>query len=243
MSREERYRGLDGVTRKRLDPNMPKPYYTPLPLSGIGKVPVAPPVEFDPEACFAYEILRYGDRGFSEPGPVEIKILETPGPDRHWLRYVGEFVTEFDPSGEAITTFRKRYKEITEQEAHRELRAAGFEIPLRLGATCITTSKEQRERNAETRPRRLDPVSAEPIEIPQNAVRCTQAQVARFLEQAERGGLIEYLQKEGVLSWQKKIGTKYWVVFTNDNQHTNFQIFVNEEAQNRPANRRNRSRK
>jgi hypothetical protein len=219
-------------------------------------VPIAPPVPFDPDACEKYPILQYGDRGFPGPGPVEITIYRTPEPDRHWIKHVVKRVVEYDPSGEEEEKYVESCDEVSESDAIRELRAAGFEVPPRLGAPRITASKQQRESgagksprrlnpvnaerkwNAEPGPRRLDPASDEPRTIPQNAVMCTQAQVARFQKQAGHGGLIENLEKQGVLFWQTKRGGKYWVVFANDNQHAKFQTFVNREARRRRANRR-----
>jgi hypothetical protein len=76
-------------------------------------------------------------------------------------------------------------------------------------------------------------------EIPENAIRCSQAQVARFLKQAEHGGLVESLEQQGMLDWQGRIGTKLWVVFRNPRDHQQFREFVEGEH----ASRRQRTGK
>jgi hypothetical protein len=76
---------------------------------------------------------------------------------------------------------------------------------------------------------RLLPDASPDQEIPENAIPCSQAQVARFLDQAQRGGLVESLEQQGVLTWQRRIGRKLWVVFHNPQDHQRFRAFVQGE--------------
>src|SRR5262249_35691275 len=191
------------------------------------------------KACEKYPILQQGDRGVLGPGPVEITIYRTP--DRHWVKHVCEYVVEFGPSGQSETVYAESYEEMLEPDAIREVRAAGFKIPPRPAPPRLTASKKQRASRQGTAAGRLSRGDAEPREFRQDAVMCSQAQVARFLDQAECGGLIKRLEKQGVLSSQTRLGGKFSVVFANQIQHVSFRSFVNKELQDRRAKCKNRS--
>jgi hypothetical protein len=66
-------------------------------------------------------------------------------------------------------------------------------------------------------------------QTPENAICCSQAQLARFLKQAQRGHLAESLEKQEILAWQGWRGGKLWVVFSNKSQHAEFREFVQNE--------------
>src|SRR5262245_9210937 len=130
---------LDVTIGTRLDPDEIPIRYRPLHRSGTGKSPILPPVPFDPDTCIKYPVFR--KEGGVWEGLIEVTILWTP--DDRWIRHTVRHLVTYDPSGQPIERDVPSYDEVTEQQAHKKLEDAGFEIPLQQEPPGLMASKEQ----------------------------------------------------------------------------------------------------
>jgi hypothetical protein len=70
-------------------------------------------------------------------------------------------------------------------------------------------------------------------EIPEDAVACSQNQLARALELGARGGLAAKLETQGVLSYAKWIEGQLYVIIRNRRDHEGLRRLVEEEKEGR----------
>jgi hypothetical protein len=75
--------------------------------------------------------------------------------------------------------------------------------------------------------------------IPSNAVDCSQAQIARALGIAERGGLAKDLRDQDVLTFLENVGGRWWAVVKNTDDHKKLRDLVAQEKQKRRDRRKN----
>ena len=147
------------------------------------------------------------------------------------MRYVGEYVVEYDPSRQEETTYEESYEEVSEQEAHEELRAHGFELPPGPRPPRLTASKEKQA----SIPQEGDEQHTSPII-------CSQAAIARFLNRSQNTtGLITKLKEEGIIAEfvpPARQGGKYTVWFSNLAQHKQALQEISGKPPRRKAKRR-----
>jgi hypothetical protein len=90
---------------------------------------------------------------------------------------------------------------------------------------------------AVTGEQRCPPLRVVP-EIPLNAIACSQAQIARTIGQAARGGLVEKLKAQEVLSFAERIKGQLYVVFRDPYYHGELKALVaKEKARRRRASK------
>ncbi len=103
---------------------------------------------------------------------------------------------------------------------------------------AIAKTEVTKIRNAAAYPR-LKPaqlamgVFHQTVEIPPDAIPCSQALLVEFLGQSARGGTVKSLESQGVLKWQARVNGKLWVVFRNPVQHAEFRAFMEKRGKAR----------
>jgi hypothetical protein len=169
---------------------MPEIRYKP--LRGIGKAPRPPLGTLNTENCFKYPLLQQGDSSFLKPGPVEITIYQALELEEHCVKHIVIYVLRYDPSGQPYEALEESWEEVPEQDAKREVVAAGFEIP---------SAPVQRDN---------------PVICSQAAI------ARMLGRSENTSGLVRKLQDEGIIRYfepPEKKGGKFKVWFTDPAQH------------------------
>jgi hypothetical protein len=106
----------------------------------------------------------------------------------------------------------------------------------KLYATAGQTASDHEDSKGEKNDRSLGPAA----EMPPNAVKCSQSQLARSLDMAERGGLVEVLEEAGMISFRTRPPLKLWVVLRNEEDHVKLKKLVEDEKVKRKKSRKPR---